>query len=30
MNFQTAGRLNEAMRWHRRLNPTQQMEIQTR
>ena len=29
MNFQSARRRNEAMRWHRRLTITQQMEIQT-
>ena len=28
MNFQSARRLNEAMRWHRHLKPTQQMKIQ--
>ena len=28
MNFQSARRRNEAMRWHRRLTTTQQMEIQ--
>jgi len=28
MNFQSERRLNEAMRWHRCVRPTRQMEIQ--